>query len=106
MRALRSLGCEVAEADSGERPLELVPGFRPDVVCLDLWMDGMSGLDVLEELRRNHSDLPVVIVSADPFSDTMREAEVRGAAGYISKPFRLAQLGSVLDSVLRGKPSA
>ena len=97
---VRSLGCEVTEADSGTTAVTLASRRRPDAVCLDLWMDGVSGLDVLDQLRRDHPGLPVIIITADPFSDTMQEAQARGAVAYLAKPFNLEQLRSALVSAV------
>jgi DNA-binding NtrC family response regulator len=81
----------------------LVPEVDPDLVCLDLWMEGMPGLDVLDRLTHDHPRLPVVIITADPFSETMHEAPARGAVGYVSKPFTIDQLRSAVSAALRGK---
>jgi CheY-like chemotaxis protein len=100
---LRFLGCEVTEADSGAVALALVPQVHPDLVCLDLWMEGMPGLEVLDRFTREYPGIPVVIVTADPFSDTMQQARSRGAVGYVSKPFTVEQLRTALSAALRAK---
>jgi CheY-like chemotaxis protein len=102
VEALRGLGCDVTEAATGAAALQLVAQQRPDVVCLDLWMDGMTGLEVLDRLTRDYPGVPVVIVTADPVSDTMREAQARGAVAYVAKPFKLGQLRSAVAAALRG----
>jgi CheY-like chemotaxis protein len=98
---LVAIGYEVTEADNGARALELVPQLSPDAVCLDLWMAGLPGLEVLDCLTRDHPGLPVVIVTADPLLETMDDARARGAKGYILKPFDFSQLRRVLESVIR-----
>jgi CheY-like chemotaxis protein len=97
---LESLGHDVAEADSGAVALTSVAASRPDVVCLDLWMDGMPGLEVLDRLNREHPRLPVIIVTADPLIETMRDARARGAFDYVLKPFDVLQLKRVLAAAL------
>lgn len=97
---LETLGHDVTEADSGAVALTSVAEHRPDVVCLDLWMDGMPGMEVLDRLRRDHPKLPVIVVTADPLSDTMRDALARGAFGYLPKPFDVPQLKRVLAAAL------
>jgi two-component system nitrogen regulation response regulator NtrX len=102
---LESLGHDVSEADSGPAALTHVEGNRPDAVCLDLWMDGMPGLEVLDRLTRTHPELPVVIVTADPLTDTMQDARARGAFDYVLKPFDFARLASVVSAaVARSRP--
>jgi DNA-binding NtrC family response regulator len=97
---LADMGHDVTQAENGAAALTAVARSRPDAVCLDLWMDGMSGLEVLDHLIREHPGLPVVIVTADPFTDTMEDARARGAFDYIRKPFDVPQLQRVLESAL------
>jgi CheY-like chemotaxis protein len=97
---LEALGHEVSEADNGAAALSLVADSRPDAVCLDLWMNGMPGLEVLDRLTRAHPELPVVIVTADPLTDTMQDARARGAFDYVRKPFDLSQLARVLAAAI------
>ena len=100
---LGEIGYDVTEADNGASGLDLVPHVHPDAVCLDLWMDGMPGLEVLDRLADDYPRLPVVIVTADPLIDTMHDALKRGASGYILKPFDLDHLRRVLAAALRGQ---
>jgi CheY-like chemotaxis protein len=97
---LEALGHQVTEAENGAGALAVVAGHRPDAVCLDLWMDGMSGLEVLDHLTRDHPGLPVVIVTADPLTDTIAEARARGAFDYVLKPFEIADLHRILTAAM------
>jgi CheY-like chemotaxis protein len=97
---LEALGHEVTEAENGTGALALAARSRPDAVCLDLWMDGMSGLEVLDHLTRDHPGLPVVIVTADPLTDTIAEARARGAFDYLLKPFEMSDLQRILAAAL------
>jgi DNA-binding NtrC family response regulator len=100
--AVAFIGYEASGVGDGATALELVARCRPDAVCLDLWLDGMSGGDVLDRLARDHPTLPVVIVTADPLLDTRHDLCARGAVGYLAKPFDLEQLGDVLASAIGG----
>jgi CheY-like chemotaxis protein len=90
------LGYEVVEAQSGEEALRLVDeGLCPDVVVTDHLMPGMSGVDLLHELRSHRPDLPVLIVSG--------YAEVDGIAPglpRLTKPFRSAELVARLATLV------
>jgi CheY-like chemotaxis protein len=97
---LEALGHQVSEAENGAGALALVAGERPDAVCLDLWMDGMTGLEVLDHLTRDHPGLPVVIVTADPLTDTIAEARARGAFDYVLKPFEISDLHRILTAAM------
>lgn len=94
---LRDEGYTVAgEAGNGEAALALCDKSRPDVVCLDVNMPGMSGLDVLKALRKRCPDTKVVMITGDASMGTVREAVGLGALGYIIKPFNV---GRVVDSL-------
>jgi CheY-like chemotaxis protein len=97
---LEALGHEVTEAENGTGALAITARSRPDAVCLDLWMDGMSGLEVLDRLTRDHPGLPVVIVTADPLTDTIAEARARGAFDYLLKPFEISDLQRILAAAM------
>jgi DNA-binding NtrC family response regulator len=96
----QALGHDVSQAENGPAALTLVARSRPDAVCLDLWMDGMPGLEVLDRLTRTHPEVPVVIVTADPLTDTMQDARARGAFDYILKPLDFSRLARVVDAAL------
>jgi DNA-binding NtrC family response regulator len=91
-----SLGYAPIEADGGAAGIELAALAAPDAVCLDLWMEGIPGLEVLDHLQHLRPDLPVIIVTADPLTDMNGEARARGAFDYIVKPFEIAQVRRAL----------
>ena len=62
---------------------------RPDVVLLDVNMPGMSGVEVLQELRALDATIPVIMVTATPDHDAVAEALRLGAFSYIPKPFNV-----------------
>lgn len=99
---LETAGCRVIEAGSAEEALELAETGSADVeaVFLDLRMPGLDGWAVLEELRgKEIARLPVIVLSAycDPIA--IEQSAQLGAAGYLSKPFRTADLIHALESV-------
>lgn len=75
----------IAEADSGEEALELLKGQRPDVLTLDVSLPGISGIDVVRELREAGSTLPIVILSMYRDEKTVNEALNAGVDGYMLK---------------------
>jgi DNA-binding response OmpR family regulator len=79
------------EAADGEAALSRLDGEQPDLVILDVSMPGLDGWQVLERIRRT-SEVPVVMLTAgaDP-ADRARGLE-RGAADYVTKPFRRQEL--------------
>ena len=98
---LPSLGYEMVEASSGEQALEqLRARSAPAIVLLDLLMPGMSGLEVLDRLRHDHAQIPVVVLSTEAQRRTVVEAVRRGASNYLTKPFEDGELESALQRAL------
>ncbi len=99
---LRDEGFEVAgEARDGQSALALLERTRPDIVCLDVNMPGMSGLDVLKSIRSRYSDIRVVMITGDSSMGTVREAVGYGAMGYIIKPFKAGRVSSSLVAAMK-----
>ena len=80
---------EVRTALSGEEALGKIREQKPDMVLLDLHMEGMDGLEVLQRIREmdDCENLPVVFLSADSDEDTEAEIFKAGATDFITKPF-------------------
>lgn len=82
-------GIEVADtASSGSLALLKVESVQPDLVTLDVEMPGMGGLETLENIRKSHPKLPVIMFSAftERAAATTLEALARGASDYVTKP--------------------
>jgi len=93
----------VAEAGSVAEALARLDEARPDLVLLDVKLEGESGLSLLAELRRRESAVRVLLLTSFLDEDYLREALRLGAAGYLLK--RAGQ-GALLDGVraaLRGE---
>ncbi len=85
---LRRAGYEVELAENGERALELVGGFDPDVILTDVRMPKVSGLDLLGTLKAKGSQATVIVMSAFGSVDLALEAMKAGAYDYVPKPFK------------------
>ncbi|QYF96132.1 response regulator [Massilia sp. PAMC28688] len=86
----------VGEAASGRAAIELILRLRPDIVCLDIQMPDINGLDVLESIKDAHPAMVVLMVTSSNDLPTIKRAISRGAAGFIVKPFTM---GTVQDSM-------
>src|SRR5687767_3684569 len=71
----------VGEAASGEAAMDLVAQLNPHLVCLDILMPGMGGLEVLRSLREAHPDVRVIVITGQSTSDVVSEALKLGANG-------------------------
>lgn len=98
--ALSRQGFIVDEADSGEAALARVAEHRPDLVLLDINMPGMSGLEVMAQLRRMHSVPVILLTGRDEENDRVVGLEL-GAEDYVVKPFYLRELAARTRAVLR-----
>ena len=92
-----------AEADDGEKSLEIARRLRPDVIILDMMMPRLSGLEVLSEIRRDRglAETPVIVLTAQP---STKEEALRGGADIVMvKPFEPAQITAAVEEVLAGR---
>ena len=90
---LEGEGFRTVEAKSGRDVIPAITKQRPDVVIMDLRMPGMSGLDVLDQMKRLRiDDVPVLTMTAYGTSNVAIEAIQRGAYDYVTKPFELDDL--------------
>jgi DNA-binding response OmpR family regulator len=100
-RYLEQDGFRVRLAADGLAALAAVAAETPDLVVLDLMLGGIDGLEVCRRLRRDHPDLPVVMLTAlGEEADRVVGLEV-GADDYVTKPFSPRELVLRVKSVLR-----
>ncbi len=91
---LEDEGYETRQAHDADSGLEEIMRRRPNLVFLDIWMQGsrLDGLQLLDEFQRQHPDLPVVMISGHGNLETAVSAIKRGAYDYIEKPFKIDRL--------------
>lgn len=96
---LEDEGYKVRTAASGQEALESISQGIPDMVLLDIWMEGMDGLEVLSRLKRRVPELPVVMISGHGTIETAVQATQKGAYDFIEKP---PQVDRLLLTISRG----
>jgi DNA-binding NarL/FixJ family response regulator len=95
---------EVLEAAHCFRAFELAAQHPDlDLVLLDYHLPDMNGLDALAVFRKNHPELPIVMLSGSVNPQTVRQVLDRGAAGFIAKAGMSSELLSILRQVLDGE---
>jgi CheY-like chemotaxis protein len=94
-------GYDVLEACDGNEALQLIGQEPLDLVLLDWHMPGRRGAQVLEELKRRHPALPVVVLTAEHQAPHRARAEALGVDVFLTKPFSPIEL---LDTVERLLP--
>lgn len=98
--SLDNEGFRVITASDGPTALEQVSESNPDVLLLDTMMPGMSGLDVLREVREHHP-VPVIMLSARGAAAQVSESLNLGADDYVVKPFHPGELAARIRAVMR-----
>lgn len=99
---LRPMNLEVTLVPDGIDGLERAAGRPPDAVVLDIGLRGMDGWEVLASLRgaTNTEDVPVLMLTSHGEAYGEYDAEIRGAAGLMTKPFLPAALREAVASLL------
>jgi DNA-binding response OmpR family regulator len=101
---LRLIDCEATGFFNARAATQaLLAGKRPDLMILDINMPEVSGLDLLEFLRRRveWKDMPVIMLSTEAADVTVDKAINLGADGYVTKPVTIEELERVIDSALQ-----
>jgi CheY-like chemotaxis protein len=106
-RRLGMRGYDVTTALNGARALEAVAAQTPDAVVLDWLMPTMSGVEACAELKGNPetSEIPVVLLTAKAADTDIDEGARAGADGYLTKPFELYDLDTLLRRLIRERSS-
>ncbi len=92
----------VAQAEDGERALELARELRPDLVLLDLAMPGMDGLSVAEQLRKDRDDLLILMLTMHDDEHALDRALSIPVDGFISKSAAIVELVAAIETVRAG----
>jgi DNA-binding response OmpR family regulator len=104
-RGLGEEGFSVEVAADGQSGLELARGGDYDVVLLDVNLPKLSGFELLRQLRRTRSDVPVIMVTARDAVEDRVEGLDGGADDYVTKPFSFTELLARVRAVTR-RPGA
>jgi two-component system, NtrC family, nitrogen regulation response regulator NtrX len=96
---LEDEGMKTREAADSDQALAAVGARRPSLVILDIWLQGsrLDGLEILRELKRDHPNLPVVMISGHGNIETAVAAIKQGAYDFIEKPFKADRLLLVVE---------
>ncbi len=100
LRILKNAGYHTDANSSGKEAIETIQLKSYDVMLLDLMMPEISGIDVLIELNRRKIKTKVIMITAFATVGTAVEAIKRGASDYISKPFQVEELLSIIGRTL------
>src|SRR6187397_2595335 len=99
---LQDEGFETRTARDSDSALSAVSTRRPNLVFLDIWLQGskLDGLQLLDNVKEQHPELPVVMISGHGNIETAVSAIKRGAYDFIEKPFKADRLVLVANRAL------
>ena len=93
----------VAEAGTVAEAIEAARRFEPDIVVMDVRLPDGSGIEACREIRADHPETRVVMLTSYPDEEAVLSAIVAGASGYLLKQIRARDLVAALEAVGRGE---
>lgn len=98
---LKQNNFNVISTGDGRAVIELVEKHQPDLILLDLMLPGIDGMTITKQLRQQHKQVPIIMLTAmDSESDKVNGLE-NGADDYLAKPFQIRELLARVKAVLR-----
>ena len=99
-RLLAAAGYDVIDCGSAQEFLALRVMAGPTCLVTDVRMPGMTGLDLIDAMRRSGSELPVILSSGDIDAATVSHARRSGAIRFLRKPFTSDELFAAIEAAL------
>ncbi len=103
---LSAAGYQVESAASAKIALGILQSYQPQVVISDLRMEGMDGMALFEEIRQQHPNLPVVIMTAHGTIPDAISATKQGVFSFLTKPFESQELLETVQQAIRLQPAS
>lgn len=99
---LRIRGFQPEIAMDGEEALTVFQTSDFDIVVLDILMPGISGFDVLKEIKKQRSDIPVILLTGHGATKEGMEGMSLGAYDYLMKPIDIEELIKKINTAVNG----
>ncbi len=93
--------CTILTADDGQNGIELLKSNPVNLVLTDLEMPGMDGYQVIDYAKKNHPDVPVVIMTGSWSFDLSELVFKTGIVCCLEKPFRFEDLNEIVQGILK-----
>ena len=100
---LEDEGYRVKSTNSGEQALKELEQEEPELLFLDIWLPGKDGIELLEPIRKNYPDLPIIMISGHGNIETAVETIKKGAFDFIEKPLSLEKVVVTANKALKFK---
>ncbi len=92
-----------AYCENGEEAIARYEEVQPDIVTMDIIMDGIDGLEAAQVIAEAHPDARIIMVSSLAYEDTINEAETIGAKLFLYKPIDRDTLLKALEQAMQGE---
>lgn len=96
---LEKEGFEVHTASGGAEALQKFETVKPDIACLDVLLDDMSGYEICRQIRKADADMPVLLITSKSRAADISEGMAAGATEYIVKPFDLNGITALMHKI-------
>ena len=93
-------GFDVQTAANGYEALKIIASEAPDIVLLDIWMQGMDGIETLKEIKKENPTIPVILISGHGTIETAVKATKMGAFDLIEKPLSIDKVILAINNAL------
>lgn len=95
------IGFKVLEAETGEEAIQTLRDEKIDLILLDNKLPGISGLEVLEEVKRSFPDVRVMMITSFASLDVAVKATKNGAYDFVPKPFTPQELKASIETMVK-----
>jgi len=97
LKILESEGYRVALASSAQEALEILEREKFDLMLSDVKLPGMNGFELLEKVKSGWDDMAVIVMTGYGDAYTVKEALMKGADEYLSKPFKSHEVSLIVE---------
>ncbi|MCB1176197.1 MAG: response regulator [Leptospiraceae bacterium] len=96
---MSGIGMEMTQAQDGEDALEKFKADTFELVVTDINMPKMNGITLIQEIRKLNTDIPIIVITTESKDAMKQEALSLGATGWITKPFKPAQVITLVKEI-------
>jgi two-component system, NarL family, response regulator DegU len=93
----------IGEAENGEKALELIKQYHPDIMLLDINMPQLNGMKLLEQIREKEMDIKIIMLTIENQRQTIHEAINQGVDGYVLKDSAGEEIIDAIKAVYSGE---
>ena len=94
---------ELLEAVKGEKPMEKIEGFLPDLILIDIKLPGDNALELTQKIKNRHPEIVVILLSSYDLPEYREAAYRQGADYFMTKDSRIEDYFALIESILSGR---